>query len=504
MDAVTSSGSLIANLLRSAARFPERCAIQDGSQHWTYAQLLAGSRAVAAALRQRGMRDGDRAAIIMANSGEFVAAYYGTLMAGGIVVLLNPAAKARDFEAWLRDSGARFVFADAQGTEVARAVRELPDPPQVILAVNAGASVFGLADASFEPGAIDADDAACILYTSGTTGRPKGVVLSHANLAANCASICEYLQLAETDSVVCVLPFYYSYGSSVLHTHLRVGGRIVLEKNFVYPHAVVETLARERATGFAGVPPTFALLLSRVNLATFDLSSLRYLTQAGGAMPPALTQRLREALPRASLFVMYGQTEATARLTYLPPERLDEKLGSVGIPIPGVRIQIRGENGEPAAPGIVGEIWASGPNIMLGYWGNESATAEVLRDGWLKTGDMGRADEDGFIYIVGRRSDMIKAGAHRIHPQDIEDAIAEMADVQEAAAVGVDDDTLGQSVCVFVVPRDGAGVTPMQVQAHCRARLANYKIPKRVEIVATLPRTASGKVRRAELAQRAK
>jgi long-chain acyl-CoA synthetase len=504
MDAVTSSGSLIANLLRSAARFPERCAIQDGSQQWTYAQLLAGSRAVAAALRQRGMQAGDRAAIIMANSGEFVAAYYGTLMAGGIVVLLNPAAKSRDFEAWLRNCGARFVFADAQGGEVARAVGELPEPPQVIQAVNRGTSAFGLPETEFVAGGIDADAAACILYTSGTTGLPKGVVLSHANLAANCASICEYLRLDENDSIVCVLPFYYSYGSSVLHTHLCVGGRIVLEKNFVYPHAVIETLARERATGFAGVPPTFALLLSRVNLASYDLSALRYLTQAGGAMPPALTQRLREALPRAALFVMYGQTEATARLTYLPPERLDEKLGSVGIPIPGVRVEIRGEGGEPAAAGAVGEIWASGPNIMLGYWGNESASAEVLRDGWLKTGDMGRGDDDGFIYIVGRRSDMIKAGAHRIHPQDIEDAIAEMPVVQEAAAVGIEDETLGQSVCVFVVPRDGAAVTAMQVQAHCRARLANYKIPKRVEIVATLPRTASGKVRRAELAQRAK
>ena len=502
---MSTPGSLIANLLETAARFPERCAIQDGEFQLSYSRLLSQAKSVAAALRQRGIRPGDRAAIVLANSGEFVAAYYGTLMAGGTVVLLNQAAKSRDFEAWLRDSESSFVFTDAANAEVARAVAAQAVAPQVLHAAGNGELAFGLPAAEdLVAAVVDENSPACILYTSGTTGRPKGVVLSHRNLAANCASICEYLRLTENDSIVSVLPFYYSYGSSVLHTHIQVGGCVILEKNLVYPHAVVETLARTRATGFAGVPPTFALLLSRVNLASFDLSALRYLTQAGGGMPPALTQRLREALPHAALFVMYGQTEATARLTWLPPERLTEKLGAVGIPVSGVHIEIRDENGVPAATGAVGEIWAQGPNIMLGYWRNEAATADVLRDGWLKTGDMGRLDEDGYLFIVGRRSDMIKAGAHRIHPQDIEDAITEMSTVQEAAAVGVDDETLGQSVCVFVVPQEGAALTPMQVQAHCRSRLANYKIPKRVEIVATLPRTASGKVRRAELAERAK
>jgi long-chain acyl-CoA synthetase len=503
---VSSPGTLVSNLLQSAARFPERCAIQDGAYRLSYAGLAAQARAVAAELTRRGLALGDRAAIVLPNSGEFVAAYYGILMAGGTVVLLNPAAKSRDFEAWLRDCEAKFLFAESQNSEVARAVAAFGQPLEVLHASGNGPAAFGL-EAGAAPGipaAVEVDAPACILYTSGTTGRPKGVVLSHRNLAANCASICEYLALSENDSIVCVLPFCYSYGSSVLHTHVQAAGRIVLEKNFVYPHAVVETLARERATGFAGVPPTYALLLSRVQLGSFDLSALRYVTQAGGAMPPALTQRLRETLPYTQVFVMYGQTEATARLTWLPPDRLTEKMGSVGIPVPGVRIEIRGENGVAVPAGTVGEIWAHGDNIMLGYWRNAAATGEVLRDGWLKTGDMGRLDDQGFLFIVGRRSDMIKAGAHRIHPQDIEDAIAEMSDVEEAAAVGVDDDTLGQSVCVFVVPHAGAAVTAMQVQAHCRARLANYKIPKRVEIVATLPRTPSGKVRRAELAERAK
>jgi acyl-CoA synthetase (AMP-forming)/AMP-acid ligase II len=301
------------------------------------------------------------------------------------------------------------------------------------------------------------------------------------------------------DSIVTVLPFYYSYGNSVLHSHLQVGARLILEANLVYPHAVVETIAKRRSTGFAGVPSTFALLLSRVKLDQHDLSSLRYVTQAGGPMSPALTEKLCAALPRTEVIVMYGQTEATARLTYLPPADLRRKSGSVGVAIPGVQIEVRREDGQRAAVDEVGEVWARGPNIMIGYWRDADATGAVLRDGWLKTGDMGSLDADGYLYLKGRRSDIIKVGANRIHPREVEEAIAEIPGVQEAAAVGVDDEMLGQVIKVFVVPTQQAALTAMQVQAHCRARLASYKVPKFVEFVDSLPKTASGKVRRAEL-----
>jgi len=492
---VALSRSLAENLLQSAARCPERCAIQDGLNGVTYARLLRQAAAIAERLKELGLRAGERVAFIQPNSCEFVAAYYGVLMAGGVAVLLNAVAKARDFSAWLGDCEPAFVFAEPGNGEVAAAMSMLARKPVVL---QAGTAEWGAI--SLHP--VGSDDPACILYTSGTTGRPKGIVLSHGNLLSNTAAIVEYLGLTGEDSAVAVLPFYYSYGSSVLHTHLQAGGRLILEKNMVYPHAVVETLAKQRATGFAGVPSTYALLLSRVKLHDYDLSSLRYVTQAGGAMSPALTQRLRHALPRTSIVIMYGQTEATARLTYLPPQRLDDKLGSVGIPVPGVKIETRNEHGEPAGVGEVGDIWACGPNVMLGYWRNDAATREVKRDGWLKTGDMGRLDAEGFLYIVGRRSDMIKAGAHRIHPQDIEEVIAEMPGVQETAVVGMEDEMLGQAIKAFVVAADPTGVTPMRVQAHCRERLASYKVPKSVEIVASLPRTASGKIRRAALTER--
>lgn len=480
--------------------------MQDGDLRLNYSTLLQASKSVADALRAQGLQAADRVALILANSAEFVAAYYGVLMAGGIAVLLNAAAKARDFTAWLNDCDAAFVLVDPDNVEAGAAAAQSKRPLRVWHASGDAQAPFGLTGSPTRSptDGFDPDNPACILYTSGTTAQPKGVVLSHRNLASNTAAIVEYLRLTSEDSIVTVLPFYYSYGSSVLHSHLQAGARVILEKNLVYPHPVVAAMARERATGFAGVPSTFSLLLSRVKLHEYDLSGLRYVTQAGGAMSPALTQRLREALPGTAVIVMYGQTEATARLTYLPPDKLDSKLGSVGIGIPGVRIQIRDEHGAPVVAGAVGEVWAQGANVMLGYWRNDAATALVKHDGWLKTGDMGHLDADGFLYLAGRRSDMIKAGAHRIHPQDIEDVIAELPQVQEVAVVGIEDDVLGQSIKAFVVAAQSATVSPLQIQGHCRERLAGYKVPKSVEIVASLPRTASGKVRRAELIERTK
>jgi long-chain acyl-CoA synthetase len=504
---VSSGSTLIDNLRDSARRFPGRCAIAAGETSTTYADLLSSALSVCRFLRSASFADGECVALVMPNSAEFVAAYYGTLMAGGIVASLNSSAKAPELASWLTNSGATWVMAETGNAEIATALALMSQPPLIVWS-GAGPAPDGALHFSqviSESGniesirRIDSSGPANLLYTSGTTGAPKAVTLSHANLAANTSAVVAYLRLSAEDSVVSVLPFYYSYGNSVLHTHVKAGACLVLERNLVFPHAVVETLSRTRASGFSGVPSTFALLLNRVTLADYDLSGLRYLTQAGGAMSSALTQRLRQALPNAKLFVMYGQTEATARLTYVPPDHLDRKLGSAGVPVEGVEIQIRDDSGAHLATGETGSVWARGPNVMLGYWRNPAATAEVLSDGWLKTGDMGHLDDDGYLYLVGRRSDMIKAGAHRVHPRDIEDVIHEVDGVAEAAVVGVDDELLGQAIHAFVVPATGRTVDVMKVRAHCRERLANYKVPKHVQIVPELPKTASGKVRRHEL-----
>jgi len=493
------SQPLVARLEDTADAFPRRIALQQAQRRLDYAGLRDAASRFARSLRARGVEPGDRVALILHNGIEAAIAWYGIWRAGAVVVPLNAQARERDFVPWLRHSGARLLVHGAGHDEAARAAGETGVPTLVTAGDGDPALAFAANDiAGAEPPMPDAGALAAILYTSGTTGAPKGVALNHRNLAANTASILDYLRLGSDDSTVSALPFYYAYGASVLHTHLAVGARVVLEDNVVFPHLITEALARERATGFSGVPSTFALLLDRGQLDQHDLSSLRYLTQAGGAMAPALASRVREAFPQARLFVMYGQTEASARLTCLAPERLGDKLGSVGTPIAGVELQVRREDGSEAAVDEPGEVWARGDNVMTGYWQAPEATAATLVDGWLRTGDLGHHDADGFLWLAGRRSDMIKTGAHRVHPQDVEEVIAELPGVREVGVTGLDDPLLGQVVAAFVV-RDGDAPSDMAIKAHCRQRLAGYKIPKRVAFVAELPKTASGKIRRTAL-----
>ena len=494
--------TLASRVASIASAAPDRTAITDGERRASYGEFWAQAQGFADMLRGNGLQHGDRVAIVLPNRIEAAIACYGIWLAGGVAVPLNVQARVRDLLPWIRHCDARYVLHERSHRDAELAIAELSSV-RLSIALEDQQSICAPASSSGEArrdaDIAQADDLALILYTSGTTGTPKGVMLSHANLLANAESVIAYLGLGCNDSVLSVLPFYYAYGASVLHTHLISGARIHLEQNLVFPNLIAEALAVHRVTGFSGVPSTFALLLNHAELGNHDLSCLRYLTQAGGPMTPALTRTLRMALPHPRLFVMYGQTEATARLTWLPPERLEEKLGSVGIPVNGVALKIIRDDGTAAATGETGDVWVSGPNVMLGYWNNVDATREALRDGWLRTGDMGHLDGDGYLFLAGRRSDMIKTGAHRVHPADIEEAIAELPGVIETAVVGVDDDVMGQAIKAFVVVETLTERGADQIKAHCRARLPPYKIPKYIEFVAALPRTASGKVRRVQL-----
>jgi acyl-CoA synthetase (AMP-forming)/AMP-acid ligase II len=347
---------------------------------------------------------------------------------------------------------------------------------------------------------------ASILYTSGTTGEPKGVMLSHHNLASNVLAIVEYLKLTPEDRVLAALPFFYSYGNSILHTHLAVGATLVLEASMMYPQRLVETMRRERVTGFPAVPWMFTTLLNRTAFATMgkELDTLRYFTQAGAPMASADIERVRAAFPKVDFYVMYGQTEATARLTYLPPGDASARRGSVGLAIPGVRLEVRREDGSVTSPGEPGEVYAAGPNIMIGYWNAATATAKVITDEasgrWLRTGDVGYRDRDGYVFLTGRSSEIIKTGAHRVSPAEIEEAVARLDGVAEVAACGVRDEEIGEAIQVVIVPQPGVRLTERQVLAHCRRELSSFKMPKRVVFSGSLPRTPTGKLRRNALA----
>ncbi len=493
--------SLPARLAETVARQPGATALVDGERRLSYAAFWRQALAAAALLRGTGVQAGDRVALVLPNGIEAAVAVYGAWLAGAIVVPLNVQARSRDLLPWLRHCDARVLLHAAGHADALEAAAAIGPGLHALTREHLREALdASTADDGTEAAAPEPASPAMILYTSGTTGSPKGVTLSHANVLANAQAVVAYLELGPQDSILSVLPFYYAYGSSVLHTHLLAGACVHLAENVVFPHLLVEYLQRERISGFSGVPSTFALLLDRVPLQDYDLGALRYLTQAGGAMSPALAARLRRVLPSPRLFVMYGQTEATSRLTWLPPERLDDKPGSVGIGVDGVRLRIVREDGGIAAPGEPGEVCAQGPGIMLGYWRDPQATARAVRDGWLHTGDIGHLDEEGFLFLSGRRSDMIKTGAHRVFPGDIEEAVAELPGVGDVAAIGIDDEVMGQVVKVYIVPRHGATLDADAVRAHCRRRLAPYKVPKTIAFVGTLPRTASGKIHRAALA----
>ncbi|HTU66391.1 MAG TPA: AMP-binding protein [Steroidobacteraceae bacterium] len=498
-------GMLTERLAHVAARQPDSIALVDRDERLSYRKVTAAADAVARRLKAAGVSPQDRVALVFENSLQYVAALYAVFALRAVAVPLNATARQDDLDSWIQHSGAtRVLVNEAHAAHIpARDGRE-------VLVLGGAAGSAGdrawrelLADGGQGdfPGAPRGDDVALILYTSGTTGKAKGVTLTQRNLAANVDSILAYLKISATDRMVNALPFYYSFGNSVLHTHLAAGATIILEQNLVYPHKVVETLARERATGFAGVPSTFALLTARVDLSKYELDSLRTVQQAGGGLPVAVLTKFIAQLPDVDFFVMYGQTEATARITYLPPHRLVDKRGSAGIPVPGVELEIRREDGSIAAPREIGSIWVRGDNVMRGYWNDPELTATVLRDGWLNTLDQGFVDDDGFLHIDGRRSDIIKTGAHRVQPQDIEATITQLDAVEDVGVVGADDDLLGQVIRAVIVLKEGAELSEMQVKAHCRDRLAAYKVPKFVEFSAELPRTATGKLQRFRLAK---
>jgi acyl-CoA synthetase (AMP-forming)/AMP-acid ligase II len=504
---ISVTGSLPGMLKSIACERPDAPALSGRQTRWSYGDLGRAMDATAAFLQRRGSVPGDRVALLFRNSPQYVSAYYGALLSGCVVVPLNPHESKSVLAHQLAHCGARFLIGDPGHVEWGglSAVSRRPGIDSIDVAADDEADALprylrrmgGEAVADEIP--LCPDSLATVIYTSGTTGRPKGVMLSHRNLVANTASIISYLGLKSQDRGIAVLPFQFSYGNSVLHTHLAVGAELLIEYSFAFPHAVLRRMAEAKVTGFSGVPSTFSILLARCCLDEFDLTALRYITQAGGPMRRATIRQLRAKLPGTRLFVMYGQTEATARLSYLPPEMVDEKPGSVGIAIPDVELAVLRPDGSRAGPNETGEIVARGPNVMQGYLDDVASSRETLRGGWLHTGDMGYLDEDGLLFVTGRATEMIKVGAFRVSPQEVEEVIATMPGVAEVGVTAVPDEILGQAIKAVIVMRPGERLDVRRVRAQCRRNLAMYKVPKLVEFAAALPYTATGKLQRLRL-----
>ncbi len=342
----------------------------------------------------------------------------------------------------------------------------------------------------------DTERCAEIIFTSGSTGEPKGVMISHKNLIANTSSIVEYLELTEDDRMLVVLPFYYCYGLSLLHTHLRIGGSIVFNNSFIFLGGVIKSLLDYKCTGFAGVPSHFQILLRKSDsFKTTGFPGMRYVTQAGGKLAPVFIDEFREAHPEIRFVVMYGQTEATARLSWLPPELWESRKGSMGKGIPGVELMVVNEKGKLVRPGEVGEVIARGDNIMMGYYADEEGTKNAIRDGWLYTGDLGTVDEEGYIYLTARSKEIIKVRGKRISPKEIEAVILSISDVIDCTVEGIDDEIEGEKLkATVIIKRDPEqGITKDFLIEYCSRRLELFKVPQIYDIKEELTISATGK-----------
>jgi long-chain acyl-CoA synthetase len=503
---------LINNFLEhSAALYPDKIAFLQDDCRVSYGELNSRANRLANWLVNYGIKAGERVVLLLENSVEYVISYYAVLKSGAVVVPVNWELKAEAVAVLLKELQPKVVVAEAKSEQLLKEVEPGRFGVSLLLitGITSGWRSSPCESVAFDEVVqrgssanlglpVDRSSLASIIYTSGSTGKPKGVMLSHRNIVANTESIVQYLELTDKDIQMVVLPFFYVMGKSLLNTHFAVGGTVIVNNNFAYPASVIHQMASEGATGFSGVPSTYAYLLHRSPLQAYrdKLPSLRYCTQAGGHMSRQIKEKLLETLPRHTrLFVMYGATEASARLAYVEPELLTRKIESIGRAIPGVTLRVLDEKGREVATGEPGELVASGPNIMQGYWKDPEGTARVLDENGYHTGDMGYRDEEGYLYVNGRKDDLLKVGGHRIDPQEIEDAMMATGHLLEVAVVGVEDELLGKRLVAVAVPLTGAP-GESGILANCLDKLPRHKLPSEIKFVPALPKYANSKIDR--------
>ena len=506
----------------SARRFPDKTALVCGAQRLSYREIAEHSSRVAHGLIALGVRRGDRVAVYLDNSVEAVLSVFGILKAGAVFMMVNPTTKVEKLTYVLNNSRARALIAPLQKARDIQSWCGLVPHLETVLVVGkeeaapkssqkrmvSWADLMAEHAQSIEPPArqtIDIDLAA-LIYTSGSTGNPKGVVLTHLNMVSAATSITTYLENTPDDIVLNVLPLSFDYGLYQVLMAFKVGGTVVLERSFTYHHAVLEKLMGERATGFPIVPTISAILL-QMDLTKYRFPSLRYITNTGAALPTQHIVKLRELFPHTRVYSMFGLTECK-RVSYLPPEQVDTRPTSVGKAMPNVEAYVVNEQGQRLPPGEVGELVVRGSNVMKGYWELPEETARMLKPGptpgeqVLHTGDLFRMDEDGYLYWVGRKDDIIKSRGEKVSPKEVENVLYAMEGVAMAAVIGVPDAVLGQAVKAVVTLKEGSHLTEKDVLRHCSRHLEEFMVPKLVEIRENMPRTPTGKIDKRELAAR--
>jgi long-chain acyl-CoA synthetase len=489
--ATVDSMNLTRTFAAAAQRHPGRVALRLGAAALTYAELERRSAEIAGALLERGLRPGDRVGLMLPNGLHFPVLYAAILRAGAIVVPMNPMLRDREVRFHLADSGAREVFV---WHDVAA---EAPDA--AIIVDEDGPALPPAAGVPMMPR--DAGDTAVVLYTSGTTGTPKGAELTHANLARNLEVAGALFGLDERSVVLGALPLFHAFGQTCgMNATLAAGGTLTLVPRFDAA-VVLETIEADRVTVFQGVPSMYGALLHHPRRADHDVSSLRTCVSGGAALPVELLHAFERAFG-ATILEGYGLSETSPIASFNHPDR-ERRPGSIGTPVAGVEMKVVGERGEDLPAGAVGEILVRGHNVMKGYWNRPEATAAAITpDGWLRTGDLARIDPAGRFYVVDRKKDLIIRGGYNVYPREVEEVLHEHPAVREAAVVGIPDERLGEEVVAAVALADGEAATPEQLREFVRGQLAAYKYPRHVWIVDELPKGPTGKILRRELVAR--
>lgn len=499
-------------LERSASAHPEQIGIVEGSERISYASWLARCGRLARALAERGVGPGDRVGLLLPNSAALLESLFAVFMAGAVVVPLNVRAHPREYGYMLEHSGARALIYDARFEEGVRSTELSPEP--ALLRVGGDDDTYAAAIAAadhFGPAVPrGAGDLAWLFYTSGTSGRPKGAMVTHGNLAFMTDHYPGEVYAASTDDrALHAGPL--THGSGLWAIPLTAAGatQVVPQEASFSPDEIFRLIEAERITKVVFVAPTMLkMLLASPACAAADCSSLRFLGYGGAPIHP---DDLRAALERWGpvLCNVYGQGESPMTITLLSPRdhaearaAHPERLLSVGRPRKHIEVAVLGDDGEPAPPGAIGEVCIKGPVVMAGYWRNEEATAEALHGGWYHTGDLGSFDSDGFLYLKDRLKDLVITGGANVYPREVEDVILQVEGVQDVAVIGVPDRHWGESVVAVVVPEADGAVTSARIVDACRAQLASYKKPRRVVFVDALPRSAYGKVLKRELVRR--
>jgi amino acid adenylation domain-containing protein len=507
-------------MLRSAAHHPEKIAlIIEGTAH-TYGQLAEASSRLARALLDRGLCRGDRVAVYMDNTWPCIVSIYGTLLAGGVFLMINPQTKSEKLRYILEDSEAAILLTDTHlSRQFSDPVANLPNLRALIysgdqsLTLDTEASVdsFGEVLSSVEPlsepAFIISNDLAALIYTSGSTGYPKGVMQTHRAMVFAAWSLIEYLRLSAEDRILLVLPLSFDYGLYQLLMAMKLGATLVVERSFTFPGQIYKTMIDRKVTVFPGVPTIFATMISGHRKKPLVFPEVTRITNTAAMLPADFVPNLHEIFPNALIYKMYGLTECK-RVAYLEPELVDVKPASVGKAIPGTEVFLRNPDGKAIPAGETGILYVRGPHIMAGYWKQPELSAEMLKPGPLPgerilcTGDWFRQDEDGFLFFAGRSDDIIKTRGEKVSPIEVENALHGIPGIVEAVVMGVDDPQLGQAVQAFVVLDPESDLTDKKIKKMWLSMLENFMVPKTVALLERLPKTANGKIDRKMLYNR--